>query len=218
MTVTDPSQECEANPLITCLCLTRNRREWLPKAIACFLAQTYEPKELLIVADGDDVSDLAPEDPRVRLVCVGARLTIGAKRNYGCDLARGEMIAHWDDDDWSAPGRLVDQYQRIEWQAVAVTGYSTMRFTDGARWWQYTPAAEDRFAVGASLLYRKDWWASHRFLNEQAGEDNAFVAVAWGAGELATAPAGDLMYATIHEGNTSKRKVGGWNFKEIATA
>src|SRR5690348_4458021 len=97
-------------PLVTCLCLTRNRREWLPQAIVCFQLQTYEHRELLIVADGDDVSDLVPqEDSRIRLVCSGSRLTIGAKRNYGCAHACGEIIAHWDDDDYSAQQRLTEQ-------------------------------------------------------------------------------------------------------------
>src|SRR3954465_8432998 len=103
-------------PLVTCLCLTRNRREWLPRAIACFQAQTYERRELLIVADGDDVRDLVaglPALPPGTLGCTGARLGIGAKRNWGCQRATGELIAHWDDDDYSAPTRLADQVARL---------------------------------------------------------------------------------------------------------
>ena len=53
-------------PLVTCLCLTRNRRGFLPRAIECFVAQTYEERELLIVDDGDDsIADLAPADWRI---------------------------------------------------------------------------------------------------------------------------------------------------------
>lgn len=206
------------NPLITCLCLTRNRRDWLPQAIACFQAQTYERRELLIVADGDDVSDLVPSaDSRVRLVCAGGRMAIGAKRNFGCGLAAGDLIAHWDDDDYSAPGRLDDQVLRLEGSARMVTGYSTMRFTDGARWWEYRPTTDPRlFALGTSLLYRKGWWMAHPFHDVQVGEDSGFVAVAAAAGELVTAPAGELMHATIHAGNTSKRVLCGTNWKEIA--
>jgi hypothetical protein len=40
------------------------------------------------------------------------------------------------------------------------------------------------------------------------------VAVAHAAGELITADAGDLMYATNHAGNTSPRKLGD-NWKPI---
>src|SRR5437870_1942610 len=53
---------------ITCLCLTRNRRGWLPKAIASYLAQSYTPRELLIIADGEDVTDLVPQQEDIRLI------------------------------------------------------------------------------------------------------------------------------------------------------
>jgi hypothetical protein len=46
---------------VTCLCLTRNRPEWLPKAIKSFQSQTYRRRELMILADGQDVRHLVPE-------------------------------------------------------------------------------------------------------------------------------------------------------------
>ena len=206
-------------PLVTCLCLTRNRSEWLPKAIACFAAQTYEQRELLIVADGDDVTAIVaalPAGSPVRLACVGATLSIGAKRNYGCGLANGELIAHWDDDDYSAPGRLVDQVERLLSCGRAVTGYEPMKFTDGASWWEYTSEVpRGSYVVGTSLMYRRDWWAQHPFPDCHVGEDSAFVAQAFAAGQLCRAEAGDLMYATIHEGNTSQRLTAGANWRRL---
>ena len=35
------------------------------------------------------------------------RTVLGAKRNLACELAAGLLIAHWDDDDWQAPRRLM---------------------------------------------------------------------------------------------------------------
>ncbi|HEX4278316.1 MAG TPA: glycosyltransferase family 2 protein [Bryobacteraceae bacterium] len=190
---------------MTCLCLTRNRRLWLPKAIECFLGQTYQHRELLIVADGEDIRDLIPDDPRIRLLYLTGAADIGDKRNFGCDRAAGETIAHWDDDDFSAPERLSDQLQRLEESRKAVTGYHSMRFTDGANWWKYEGTRN--YSLGTSLCYRRDWWATNRFPSLQIGEDNQFVATAWSAGQLATADAGDLMHATIHSGNTSPRNI-----------
>jgi O-antigen biosynthesis protein len=194
------------NPLVTCLCLTRDRRSWLPQAIACFRAQTYEPRELLIVAEGQDVSDIVPDEPGITLVPLASHLIVGAKRNVGCDFACGELIAHWDDDDYSASGRLEDQVRRLLESGRAVTGYASMRFTDGTAWWIYTGPPD--FVLGSSLLYRKDWWREHPFPECQIGEDSAFVAVAAAAGQLDVAAyAGDLMAATIHPGNTSLRVI-----------
>lgn len=192
---------------MTCLCLTRNRREWLPKAIQCFLNQTYRNRELLILADGADVRDLIPpDDSRIRLLCLDGATGIGEKRNFGCSKALGEIVAHWDDDDFSAPGRLDDQVARLVETRKAVTGYRSMRFTDGTRWWKFT--YQNHNALGTSLCYRREWWQKHKFNPIQIGEDSAFVAAAAAEGQIALAEAGELMYATNHPGNTSPRMLG----------
>ena len=193
-------------PLVTCLCLTRNRREWLPKAIACFRSQMYDSRELLIVADGEDVTDLVPVDPNIRLIRSAPGMSIGGKRNWGCERAKGELIAHFDDDDYSAPGRLTDQVERLQKSGRAVTGYHTMRFTDGARWWVYE--GKPAVTLGTSLLYRRDWQWTHPFCDVQVGEDGVFVSGAEAAGQLIAVDAGGMMYATIHPGNTSLREPG----------
>ncbi|MCU1326650.1 MAG: hypothetical protein JWN34_2020 [Bryobacterales bacterium] len=185
-------------PLISCLCVTRNRREWLPKAIACFLAQDYEPRELVIVVDGDDVADLVPADPRIRVIEFSG--TVGDKRNAGSYAANGEIIAVFDDDDHSAPGRLTDQVTRLLESGKAVTGYHTLRYTDGDRSWMYlgTPF----FAAGTSLVYRRTWWESHPFASKNVGEDRDFADEACWAHQMTAARAGEFMYANFHAGNT----------------
>jgi hypothetical protein len=55
-----------------------------------------------------------PDDPRIRYIATGAPLrSIGAMRNEACQLARGEIVAHWDDDDWYGPQRLTRQVEGI---------------------------------------------------------------------------------------------------------
>ena len=193
---------------MTCLVLTRNRRQWLPKALACIEAQTYRNRETLIVASGESVADLASGS---RLIHLGGKPTIGAARNAGCAMARGSVIAHFDDDDYSAPGRLADQVERIR-AGAAVTGYHSMRFTDGERWWKYT-STQTAYALGTSLCYRRDWWEQHRYPDVQVGEDNAFVAAARPV--LVSVDAGEMMHATIHPGNTSPRLIGGRQWRAL---
>ena len=162
---------------------------------------------MLILADGDDVRDLVPAHDSIRLIHLGEQRDIGTKRNLGCERAAGSLIAHWDDDDYSAPERLADQVQvLVEHPQYAVTGYHSMRFTDGARWWKYSGTRN--YALGTSLCYRRDWWQQHQFHATQVGEDNQFVAVAWAANVLYSIDAGDRMHATIHAGNTSPRAMG----------
>jgi len=191
---------------VTALCITRNRRTWLPQAIQCFLAQTYRPLELLIVADGEDVRDLVPNDQRIRLIHIDRTMHIGDKRNFGCQHARGEVIVHWDDDEFCAPNRVTDQVSRLVESGKSVTGYNSMRFTDGTNWWQYQGAAD--YALGTSLCYRKSYWEENKFPSMQIGEDLIFSNMAAFNREFIVADAGDLMHATIHSQNTSPRTLG----------
>ena len=41
------------------------------------------------------------------------RAPVGAKRNIACEVAQGEVIAHWDDDDWMAPEWLRSQVETL---------------------------------------------------------------------------------------------------------
>ena len=111
--------------------MTRNRRQWLPRAIRCYQQQTYPCCELLIIADGEDVRDLLPADPTIRYLYVTGKTEIGAKRNFGVERAAGEIVAHWDDDDYSAPGRLADQIARMLESQRPVTGYQRPEEAEG---------------------------------------------------------------------------------------
>jgi hypothetical protein len=160
-----------------------------------------------MIADGEAVADLVPDDRRIRLIHLdGDPLSIGEKRNLGCEYANGDVIAHFDDDDFSAAGRVEDQVGRLIETGKAVSGYHSMKFTDGANWWQYK--GEHNYSLGTALVYRRDWWAAHRFPALQVGEDAEFAKTAWDAGQLATVNAGELMHASIHPENTSPRSMG----------
>lgn len=200
--------------MITCLCLTRNRPQWLPQAIRCYQAQTYPNRELLIVASGEDVRRLIPSDESIRYLHLAGKPEIGAARNIGCQHARGAIIAHWDDDDYCAPARLRDQADRLRASGKQVTGYKSMRFTDGRKWWLYDGKAD--YALGTSLMYHRAWWQANPFEPMQVGEDNEFVFRARVRGQLVTADANDLLYATIHHDNTSPRQLRGKAWREIA--
>lgn len=175
--------------------------------------QTYPHLELLISCDDAGVLDEIRNDDLVRLILSGPHDSIGRKRNQLCREARGDVIAHWDDDDYSAPERIERQVDALCKSGLSVHGYRSMRFTDGKQWWLYTGMRG--YAIGTSLMYHRDWWRSHPFLELQVGEDNEFVTSARSAGQLAVDDAGELMWASIHPGNTSPRALGGNNWKRI---
>ncbi|HXI88465.1 MAG TPA: glycosyltransferase [Blastocatellia bacterium] len=205
---------------LVCFCPTRNRRRWLPGAIACLQAQTVTDWHMLIVADGEPVHDLMPNDPRVRLLTIVDNRnwpTLGQKFNFCCENAsmngRADILCKWDDDDYSAPGRLADQLSRLETSGKAVTGYHSMLFTDGEKWHRYRGTPD--FALGTSLMFRRDWWERHRFESLPVGSDIQFARMAAAAGQLAAVDAGQLMVASSHAGNSSPRKMTGASWEPL---
>ena len=88
-----------------------------------------------------------------------------------------------------------------------------MEFRSGNERWLYT--GTHGYALGTSLMYRKAWWQQNPFPDVQIGEDAAFARRAYFARQLVTAPAGDLMWATIHPQNTSPRRLAGKQWKRL---
>jgi glycosyltransferase involved in cell wall biosynthesis len=184
---------------------TRGRPAFAQRAIDCFLRQTWEEKELIVVDDLDNRSFFEGVDvPDVSYHLLERKISIGAKRNYACQSAKGSIVAHFDDDDWSAPTRLEDQVERLLVTGKTISGYHSMFFTDMVRWWKYT--GSDDYALGTSLVYRREYWESHPF-NESCseGEDNHFIWPARRSSLLTSVDAELLLYATIHPDNTSVR-------------
>ena len=143
-------------PLVSCLMPTFDRRPFVPRAIRYFLQQDYPRSELIVVDDGtDSIKDLIPADPRIRYLRLTDRRTIGAKRNLACEHAAGELVVHWDDDDWSAPWRLRYQVEMLRTQDVDVSGLNAVFFCDmsAARAWRYEyPAGRKPWGPRRHLL------------------------------------------------------------------
>ena len=202
-------------PLVTCVMPTYNRRPFIERAIRYFQRQTYPSLELLILDDGtDSIRDLVPEDPRIRYVRLDGRRTIGAKRNLGCEEARGEYIAHWDDDDWYPPDRIAIQVEALRRRGGGICGSSQELFYEPQtqRAWRYRWIGSDAMLVGASLLYPKSLWMKTRFADLQIGEDVRFVRQAGAA--LVDLLLPSLCVGIVHPGNTSPKTVQGRNWEE----
>jgi glycosyltransferase involved in cell wall biosynthesis len=104
-------------PLVSCICPTYNRApnhlHLIEEAIESFLRQTYPNKELIVFNDCPG-QELVCDAPGVRVVNVSERFpTLGNKLNAAINLARGELLAPWEDDDISLPWRLSLSVERL---------------------------------------------------------------------------------------------------------
>jgi glycosyltransferase involved in cell wall biosynthesis len=193
--------------LVSCICVTANRRHLIRAALESYRSQDWPHRELVVIDDGSqDVRDLCQAVPGCVYIYVAGPQKIGVKRNLACEAASGDIICTWDDDDWSAPTRISDQVIRLLQSGKAVSGYHSMLFWDGTRGFKYKGASD--YSLGTALCYRKDFWRKHPFIKEDKihFEDNAFVQAARNAQQIVSVDAEARMVARIHPGNTAPKR------------
>lgn len=193
-----------SNLKVSVICPTYNRSQYLMTAIRCFLQQTLEDKELIVVDDSDEPLEILKDD-RIQYIRLDARTPTGTKRNIGARIARGEILANWDDDDWSHPFRLEDEVQRLLKTGKAVTGYNASILYDESNGLFYKiPGGPPYFASGSSQCYWKSWWQEHPYPDCSFGEDSVFSREARLKDQLAIAEPGKMLVVRRHANNTSE--------------
>lgn len=111
-----------AFPPVTCVCPTYGRFGKLRESLACFLAQTYPNKRLLILNDSEVPITLAEPYPNVMVLNVNKRFeTLGEKRQYLLDLTTTPLLLHWDDDDILLPWHIAQSVAGLEPQGWVAT-------------------------------------------------------------------------------------------------
>jgi Glycosyltransferases involved in cell wall biogenesis len=199
-------------PLVSCIMPTCNRRRFVPQSIRCFLRQDYPNLELVIVDDGtESIADCVPEHERIRYIRLDRKLTLGAKRNFACEHSRGEIIVHWDDDDWYPSWRVRAQVSAMLDKDSELCGSSRLYYydADAERAWEYRYAASrTEWVAGNTLAYRKSFWKLNQFPEIQVGEDSRFI---WKSANRSICDLLEptLCVAMMHSGNTSRKETGG---------
>lgn len=185
---------------------TANRRPFIRASINMFLAQTAGACELVILDDGEEeISDLVfLGHPRIRYYKEPHR-SLGEKHNRLVELAKGDYILHWADDDYHAPWRIKYQVAILESNEADLTSCTDiLRIDAGAKraWHEYT----DRLS-GGCLAYRKEIWNKFKYPDVPHGEDNGFVDGQIESGSIAI-PSGKYEFHVhrIHANNSYMQK------------
>jgi hypothetical protein len=197
--------------LVSAIMPTRARPLLSQTALNCWRSQAWPDKELIILDDADDLSFPAPPNgPGVRYYRALKR-TIGAKREWLCAQAQGEVIIHFDSDDWSDPGRIDEQVSLLLTSGRPMTGYHSLLFWDMRNAVGYRWKGPEGFAVGTSMCYTREFWKSHRW-PEYSGlpshprleaTDVEVARTAQKHGGVATLDGRQMCIARAHSSNTS---------------
>lgn len=194
-------------PLISCVMpTTARRRLFVSQAIRYFQRQDYANRELVIVDDGPaSLAEIVPDDPQVRYVRLTGERTLGTKRNLCVEAARGDLIMHWDDDDWVSRNRISYQAQALLRAGAEICGVRQMIFYElaTARAWLYEYPLDQRPWL-AGLLYTRDFWRRSPFPDIQIASDTRFI---WSQDMERSVAVPDYRFyiAIIHPDNTSPK-------------
>ena len=195
-------------PKISVIVPTRNRASFLPQLLELYRNQTWKNKELLVLDDSEQENetfkDLAKSYSDIKYWHRSQKLSIGGKRNALISESTGEIIAHFDDDDYYAPNYLSWMHREMEdnhadfvklggWFALH-QGSNTLGFWDTTDFKSahqifcgteniqnkkdaFTENALRSFlnGYGFSYLYKKDCWTGSPFPDRDIGEDSVFV-------------------------------------------
>jgi hypothetical protein len=182
------------NPTVSVICPTADRQHLIPMAIQCFLDQDYYSSEMVIVDDGAEPTRV-PYNSRIKLVRLDTKMTIGAKINIGCECALGNNIVRFDDDDWSAPGRIAQQVQMLD--KSSVVSYNSLSLYNVKH---RTAARLDNAAgLGTGQAFRKAFWKHNHFVDCTGGEDGIFYGCAQDAVSI---PGDQMIVVRRHDSNT----------------
>jgi glycosyltransferase involved in cell wall biosynthesis len=101
-------------PIVSVVIPTCNRPKFILRALEMVKRQTYKGIIHTIVVDNSDSfnHELASRDDC--LYFYEKNLTIGAARNFGCNVKNSDYIVHWDDDDWYGNTRIEEQVEFLE--------------------------------------------------------------------------------------------------------
>ncbi|QGZ62627.1 glycosyltransferase family 2 protein [Paraburkholderia acidisoli] len=223
-------------PVVSVITPTWNREALLPFAYRSVAAQREVALEWIVIDDSAAPSAFMREltDLRVIYRHVPQRMTVGEKRNLAVELARGDVIAHFDDDEVYAPrylSTMLGQMHRHEAEFAKLGaffvysrvygqfGYWDLMRKSGLHFcWSGRPMtllnfphdnpafADNHLGYGFSYLYTKRLWAAQPFEPRSFNEDGLFAAAARSHGARMTLLADDigLCLHVLHAHNTSK--------------
>ena len=204
-------------PSVSVITVTKDRRQFIPLAKYCFLAQSYPESKLewVIVDDGkDQIKDLVSDLPNVTYVLCDEReggWTIGAKRNLGVERAKHDILVMMDDDDVYPNNSLVTRVAYMlagpkPHECIFSTTIPCYDIHETKSFMNVPPmslAQADRISE-ATLCFTRDFWKNRQFPDQQIAEAGAFVR---GREQMCreVSPQ-DVIVSLTHKKTTSSRK------------
>jgi glycosyltransferase involved in cell wall biosynthesis len=166
-------------PFVSVICPTYNRHRFFPMMIYQFQYQQY-PKdhmELIILDDSPEpyaeIDAFVRDDPRIRYVHYPEKCLIPKKRNMLNDLAKGDIIVAFDDDDFYPNTRVKHAVFKLKTSRALIAGSSELLIYDckTKKGYKVGPYHANHGTNG-TFAYKKELLKDHRY-NENTDKNYA---------------------------------------------
>lgn len=232
-------------PLVSILIPAYNAEEWISDTLRCAIAQTWEPKEIIVVDDGstDRTLEIARqfESDQFRVV-TQKNQGAAATRNKALSLSRGNYIQYLDADDLIGPDKIAKQMATLgeslnprtlvsgPWGKFMYRYYRT-KFIPNPLWCDLSPVEWLLRKMQFNTYMQTASWLVSRELAEAAGPWNTallgdddgeyFCRVLLASDGVRFVPEAKVYYRTSgtgslsYIGNSDKKMVAQWRSMEL---
>ena len=164
----------KAKLLVSILTPTHNRRFFIPQYLKNIYRQNYLGDiEILIADDGaEPIEDLLSKDKRIRYFKSEEKKSLGFKRNFLAEQAKGQILVHFDDDDYYPSNRISHAVQMLSKSERLIAGSSMM--------YMYNAFVNKVFVTGpfgpnhataGTFAYKKEYLDKCAFDNEKMAQE-----------------------------------------------
>lgn len=166
-------------PLVSCICITKNHLNLVLRSIDCFLKQTYQNKELVITYETNNPNIslfhfFTKNYPEIKLIELPdtPKKPLGELRNLSIEKSSGKYFMQWDDDDWFHPERIEYQVAQLDEKHQAnilnrwimFDGMTNLAYVAFKRKWE-----------GSILCSKEIFMKSPKYSCIPKGEDTDFI-------------------------------------------
>lgn len=202
-------------PDVSVLCITKDRRIFMPLLNYCYMIQSYpeDKLELVIVDDGEDsIEDTLIGVPNVKYVRAEPGLTISEKRNLAVQNAMYDILVTMDDDDVYPNNSVLQRVAMLLMEPKKECGFCTtipcydiVKYASFMNVPPHTLSMSERVSE-ATLIFTRKFWEDGKFDSSvHIGEGNAFVR---GREHMCREISPhEVIVSLIHPKNSSSRKL-----------
>ena len=166
-------------PFVSILTPTYNRRHFIPQYLRLLRSQNYPGKFEVIIADDSDMSirDVLGGDEIIQYHFFKEKMSLGFKREFLCQQAKGDILVHMDDDDYYSPHRVTHAVDMLTKAENLIAGASQCFFynTFNDEISVAGPFAKNH-GTAATFAYFREYIQNHHFnIEDRAQEEPAFT-------------------------------------------